>query len=127
MIHFNPPFKFKLLPGTSVIGAGVGGGYRLAGTSRHTVPVVRFIFMQFLFYRKWLGSRQRPSCLLSSRFRTDTLEYLGLLMPAVCGALACQGPEVPIASPHSKAVYMSDQPKQQLYFAAFKGRGEGSP
>lgn len=59
--------------------------------------------------------------------QAGSAQYLGLLMPAVCGALACQGPEVPIPSPHSKAVYVSDQPKQQLYFAAFKGRSEGSP
>lgn len=69
MIHFNPPFKFKLLPVKSVT-VGGRGTCGLAGT----FLLVVFIFLRFLFYRAWLPDRDLPASSQAGS-ATDVLEY----------------------------------------------------
>lgn len=103
MIHFNLPFKSELLPGRSVTGGGAAGWQEPLGTlslwSGLSLCSACSTGSSLAADRDLPASSQAGSAL-------DTLEYLGLLMPTVCGALACLGPEVPISSPHSKAGYV---------------------
>lgn len=68
MIHFNPPFKFKLLPVKSVTG---GGGDLRAGRNFPSGCVYLFA----VFVLQGMAARQRLPASSQAGSATDVLEH----------------------------------------------------